>query len=99
MDRRLPPDLARLGDELTAAAERQVAARSRAARRRRFAVAGVVGALAFAALTPSGLSPADRVAGTLTAEVGAADCEQPRSEKFMSPCERVMVLHRPYAIR
>jgi hypothetical protein len=94
----LPPDLARLGDDLTGAAERHLAGRRRRSEhRRRLAIAGVLGALAFAALTPAALEPADRRLGTFAA--APADCEQHHSEKFMTACDRAMVLHRPYAIR
>jgi hypothetical protein len=99
MAHRLPPDLARLGDELTAAAERRVADRARATRHRWLALAGVSGALAFAALTPAGLAPSVRDLGALAAATPVAQCKQPASEKFMKACEPVMVLYRPYAVR
>jgi hypothetical protein len=93
----LPPDLARLGNELVDAARRTTAARR--ARRRRFAVAVLAGALAFAALTPAALDPAQRplaIAGGETAPLG---CDQPRGARATPvSCEGPMVLHRPYAI-
>jgi hypothetical protein len=95
----LPPDLARLGDDLTGAAERHLAGRRRRSEhRRRLAITGVFGALAFAALTPAALDPADRQLGPLSAAAPASDCEH-RSEKFRPACEPAMVLYRPYAVR
>jgi hypothetical protein len=95
----LPPDLARLGDDLARAAGRTAARRER---RRRVALAASVGALAFAALTPAALGPAQR---ELTfADAGARfsppGCDHPRGARFtMAACEGPMVLHRPYAIQ
>ena len=55
----LPPDLDRLGDQLARAAAGTLAARrARTERRRRIALAGAVGALAFAALTPANMGQA-----------------------------------------
>jgi hypothetical protein len=95
----LPPELDRLGDRLVAAARRTSARRER---RRRFAVVAVVGALAFAGLTPASLDPAHRALQT----AGAADrfpalaCDHARGTKFtLAGCEGAMVLHRPYAIQ
>ena len=95
----LPPELDRLGDRLVAAARRTSARRER---RRRFAVAGVIGALAFAALTPASLDPAHRPFQTAAAAERFAPqgCDQPRGARFtMASCEGAMVLHRPYAIQ
>jgi len=92
----LPPDLARLGDDLFTAARRSA---DRRARRRRVAVAALTGALAFAALTPAHLGPALRVPATLADEGFAAPgCDHPRGARFtMAACEGPMVLRRPEA--
>ena len=92
----LPPDLARLGDELAVAARRTTARRER---RRRVALAAVIGAAAFAALTPAALDPAQR---ELTfAEVSglpALRCDQPRGARFtLVACNGPMILNRPAA--
>jgi hypothetical protein len=94
----LPPDLARLGDDLVAAARRTTGARR--ARRRRFALTALCGALAFAALTPAALDPAYRdLAVAWTDSDARLACDQPRGARFtMVACERPMVLNRPYAI-
>jgi hypothetical protein len=95
----LPPDLDRLGDELTSAAARRIAARKRAARRRRLVLAGVVAALAVAVLTPTGLAPSERGAVfTLSGQVPTAGCDNPEGG-LLPECEHVMVLYRPYAVR
>jgi hypothetical protein len=98
----LPPDLARLGDSLTSAAERTITAtRRRAERRRRHAATVAAGALAFVALTPATLGPAERRLD-LALEPGfaAAGCDQPHGGKFtMTRCEAASPLNRPYAIR
>jgi hypothetical protein len=93
----LPPDLLRLGDELADAAARTTGARR--ARRRRFAVAVLAGALAFAVLTPDALEPAHRqltVAST-AGTYAIAGCDHARGAPLVG-CEGPMVLHRPYAI-
>ena len=94
----LPPDLARLGDDLFDAARRRAAGRGR---RRRFALAATVGAMTFAVLTPGALGPAQQevtFAGAVrTAPPG---CDHPRGARFtMAACEGPTVLHRPYAIQ
>src|SRR5918992_5634776 len=95
----LPPDLARLGDDLLGATRRTTARRER---RRRVTLAATIGALAFAALTPAALDPAQREirfadAATPFAQPG---CDHPRGARFtMAACEGPMVLHRPYAIQ
>jgi hypothetical protein len=105
MAERLPPELSRLGDALASAAERRLAAsRRRAERRRRWAATIVVGALAFAALTPAALGPAQRQAGlALDAEAGfqPAGCDQPHGARFtiLASCEMTVVLDRRYAWR
>ena len=112
----LPPELSRLGDEICAAAERRVDAR----RRRweltsRLATTGVLGALVFAVLTPSALSPADhsewavQVAAlqAATAEIYAArTCDYPRrgTVKYPQSCVAPatgtpFAPRRPYAWR
>jgi hypothetical protein len=92
----LPPDLARLGDQLVAAAGRTT---RRRVRRRRFAVAVAAGALAFAALTPAGLGPAQRDLTFVEAAARFAPpgCDQPRGARFTMPaaCERASALPHP----
>jgi hypothetical protein len=96
----LPPDLARLGDDLARAAGR---ANARRERRRRIAAAAVTGAAAFVAFTPGALDPAQRTITLADATPRyAADpgCDHPRGARFtMVACEGPMVLHRPYAIQ
>jgi hypothetical protein len=82
----LPPELDRLGDDLVAAARRKAA---RLERRRRLALAGIVGALAFAALNPATLDPSHRDVFVLTAS----------AEQFVEPGDGAMVLYRPYAVQ
>jgi hypothetical protein len=93
----LPPDLARLGDELVDAAGR--ISRARRAQRRRVA-AGVVGgalALAFAALSPAPLDPSHR--GSELVIATSMGCEHPGDAHLrLVACAQPMVLHRPYAI-
>jgi hypothetical protein len=100
----LPPDLERLGEQLAAAAgTRRDARRRRAERRRRVATAGVVGALAFAVLTPTPLNSGVRdLARTSLADADSAPlgCDHPRGATFRLPaCEGPMILYRPYAVR
>jgi hypothetical protein len=94
----LPPDLARLGDDLVAAARRTNSARH--ARRRRFAVAALSGALAFAALTPAALDPAQRDLAAASSEtVATLGCDHARGTRLaLVGCPQPVVLHRPYAI-
>lgn len=95
----LPPDLARLGDDLARAAGRTTARRER---RRRIAAAAAVGAAAFVALTPAALDPAQRQLTFADAAARYAEpgCDHPRGARFtMAACEGPMVLHRPYAIQ
>ena len=87
----LPPELARLGDHLVEAARRSSRAR-RAQRRRRFALAAISGAIAFAALTPAALEPA-HVDLTIAAVDGFA------RPACGGRCAEPMILHRPYAIQ
>jgi hypothetical protein len=96
----LPPDLTRLGDALTSAAERTLAAsRRRAERRRRFVLTAALGALVFAALTPAALGPAHRqVDLALEPGFAPAGCDQPHGAEFtMTRCEAPSILHRSYA--
>jgi hypothetical protein len=93
----LPPDLARLGDELTGAARRAAARRER---RRRIAVAAAVGAAAFVALTPAALDPAQRTItfADVPARYAPPGCDQPRGARFTMPaCDEPMILNRPAA--
>jgi hypothetical protein len=94
----LPPDLARLGNELVDAARRTT--RNRRARRRRLSLAAVCGALAFAALTPAALTPADRELMIAAAErFPPPGCNLARAaDATLVDCEGPMVLYRPYAI-
>ena len=95
----LPPDLARLGDDLARATRHATARRER---RRRIAYAAAVGAAAFVALTPAALDPAQRELTFASAAPNYAEpgCDHPRGARFtMAACEGPMVLHRPYAIQ
>jgi hypothetical protein len=94
----LPPDLARLGDDLARAARRDAARRER---RRRIAAAAVAGAAAFVAFTPAALQPAQRtITFASSARYAEPGCDHPRGARFtMVACEGPMVLHRPYAIQ
>jgi hypothetical protein len=82
----LPPELDRLGDDLVAAVRRKTIRRER---RRRLALAGVVGALAFAGLNPATLDPSQRDVFILQAS----------AEQFVEPGDGAMVLYRPYAVQ
>jgi hypothetical protein len=95
----MPPELTRLGDQLSSAAERtRDRRRRRAEHRRRLLVTGIVGALIFAALTPAALDPAHRDRIQVASHVRS--CDPPRSDKFTpTGCGAPMVLHRPYAIQ
>jgi hypothetical protein len=91
----LPPDLARLGNDLVDAARRT---RDRHARRRRFATAVLAGALAYAALTPAALDPSQRAPALAGGSVPRG-CDLARgTPATLVACEGPMVLHRPYAI-
>jgi hypothetical protein len=100
----LPPDLDRLGDRLaTAAATTRDKRRRRAELRQRLAVAGVLGAIAFAVLTPATLAPATRPFALADAVVAPPGCDTPRGpDGFMlKRCEPAQAAqpHRPYAWR
>jgi hypothetical protein len=89
----LPDDLARLGDDLVAAATRDTRRRER---RRRFVVAVAAGALAFAALTPAALGPAERQLTLVEAGFAPPGCDHPRGARFtMAACRQATVVgHR-----
>ena len=77
----VPPDLDRLGDALAAAAARSIAARrARSARRRRAATAVVASLVAFPALSPTGLGPAERVA-----QGEPPGCDRPHGHQYTCP--------------
>ena len=104
----MPPDLDRLGDQLASAAGRTLAKRRRRSeQRRRMAIAGIAGALAFATMTPATLGPAMReLAGSplATTAIDYVDpgCERPRGSGYLlRRCEpaAAAVPHRPYAWR
>lgn len=83
----LPPDLDRLGDLLTHAAERAVQRRRRRADRRRRLVGCVLGGLlVFATMTPSHLDRADHQPDFLRMAIAPAEasvsCDQPRGQRF-----------------
>jgi hypothetical protein len=98
----LPPDLDRLGEQLASAAARRRDERHRLGElRRRVALAGVIGALAFVMFSLSHLGPAIRDF-TLASTVDPPGCEHPRGAGFMLPrCEPAPPAqpHRPYAWR
>jgi hypothetical protein len=98
MSQRMPPELSRLGDQLSSAAERtRDRRRRRAEQRRRLAATGLAGALIFAALTPAALEPAHRDHLQMAS---IRSCDPPRSDKFPhTGCGAPMVLHRPYAVQ
>ena len=101
----LPPDLDRLGDRLTRAAGDTLAVRRlRTERRARVALAGVIGALTFAALTPADLGQAVRsLAGVpLVSATIPQGCEHLHGSGYMLPrcgAAEAAVPHRPYASR
>jgi hypothetical protein len=90
----LPPDLSRLGDELTRAAARSLAARRhRRALIARGAATAVAGVLAVAVLAPAALGPAQvspRPLGTssgptLVSDTVTSRCDQGRGSPFGLP--------------
>jgi hypothetical protein len=90
----LPPDLARVGDELTGAARRATARRER---RRRIAVVAAIGAASFVAFTPAALGPAQREL-TFAEDFAPMACDQPRGAPFaLVACDGPMILNRPAA--
>jgi hypothetical protein len=88
----LPPDLERVGDQLVAAAERDLAARRRRrALTARMAVTAVAAVLAGAVLLPAALGPSTRVpaiARTAFADLPAqpAGCDQPGPAVRLPAC-------------
>jgi hypothetical protein len=85
----LPPDLARLGDQLAAATSRAGARTRRNAALGRLGVTGAVAALALAVFAPGALGPADD-AGTFAFASAAVTyrptaCDQPRGATFAAP--------------
>jgi|ERR671931_2600372 hypothetical protein len=101
----LPPDLDRLGEQLTRAAGDTLAARRlRAERRARVALAAAIGALAFVALTPADLGRGvhDLTSVPLVSATIPSGCDHSRGPGFRLPrCgdARAAVSHRPYAWR
>jgi hypothetical protein len=101
----LPPDLDRLGDALTAAAQRKVSAAARRSARARLAIVGIAGALAAAVLVPGPLGPATRL--TPDIQIAAAPvmvdqttvCGQPRGARFSAPRSCEMLHPAPQALR
>jgi hypothetical protein len=92
----LPPDLARLGDDLAGAARRT----ARRERRRRIAVAAAVGAVAFAGMTPAALGPAERQFAFADAtRFEPPGCDYPRARFMMAACKGAMILYRPEAVQ
>ena len=90
----LPPDLARVGDELTGAARRATARRER---RRRIAAVAAIGAASFIAFTPAALGPAQREL-TFAEHLAPMACDQPRGAAFtLVACDRPMILNRSAA--
>jgi hypothetical protein len=91
----LPPDLSRLGDELTRAAARSLAARRhRRALIARGAATAVAGVLAVAVLSPAALGPAQLspqplgttdVGPTLVSDTVTSRCDQGRGSPFGLP--------------
>jgi hypothetical protein len=82
----LPPDLDRLGHELTRATERAVSRRRRRNdRRRRLCGCVLAGLLVFAAMTPSHLGRADQpgfFAFSIEPAGAAVVCDQLRGQRF-----------------
>ena len=92
MHDRLPPDLARLGDQLASATARAGARRKRNGRLARLGATGAAAAVAIAVFAPGGLHPSD---GTRTLAIASASvsykpmaCDQPRGATFAAarPC-------------
>jgi hypothetical protein len=86
----LPPELARLGDDLAAATARSARAdRRRSALRKRFAVTTAAALLAFAALAPAQLQRGDAPV-RLAAAIGykPSGCDRPSGATFAAarPC-------------
>jgi hypothetical protein len=100
----LPPDLRRVGDELTSAAARSLdARRHRRALIGRAAATAAAGVLAIAVLSPAALGPAQMPPRPSLAQVGgaptfvddgvASSCDQARGSRFGLPaCGRTASL-------
>ena len=69
----LPPDLARLGQELNASVERAVRRRARLELARRVVPAALVGAMTVVAVTPGMLGPSQRQPGAVATPSPVAD--------------------------
>ena len=88
----LPPDLARLGDQLAAATVRARARTRRNRRMARLGVTGAVAALAVAVLAPGALHSGDGARQLAVASASViyrpAACDQPRGATFAAarPC-------------
>ena len=88
----LPPDLARLGDQLASATERARARARRNARLARLGITGAVAAMAVAVFAPGALQPGDGARRLAIASASAvyrpAACDQPRGATFAAarPC-------------
>jgi hypothetical protein len=88
----LPPDLARLGDQLAAATARAGARARRKARMARLGVTAAVAAMAVAVLAPGALHPGDSARQLAMASASViyrpAACDQPRGATFAAarPC-------------
>jgi hypothetical protein len=88
----LPPELARLGDELAAATARSAEAdRRRTTVRKRFAVTTAAALLALAALAPAQLQPGEgpvRLAAAAAIGYKPSGCDRPRGATFAAarPC-------------
>jgi len=97
----LPPDLDRLGQQLAGAAGSTLAARRRRSeRRRRITRAAIVGALAFAVLTPSPLGTGLRDVARTNLAGEPPGCHLPDGATLQPPtCDAAFFLHRPYAWR
>ena len=88
----LPPDLARLGDQLSTATARARARARRKARMARLGVTGAVAAMAVAVFAPGALHPGDSARQLAIASASViyrpAACDQPRGATFAAarPC-------------
>ena len=88
----LPPDLARLGDQLSTATARARARARRNARMARLGVTGAVAAMAVAVFAPGALHPGDSARQLAIASASViyrpAACDQPRGATFAAarPC-------------
>ncbi len=101
----LPPDLDRLGDQLTrAAGDTAAARRARREQRLRVSLVAVIGAIAFAAFTPADLGHGVRAleGAALVSATIPAGCEHAHGPGYMLPrcaAAQAAIPHRPYAWR